>query len=173
MTYEAPDYVEPFEGWRVWRVVRVDGTFRLGSIVQHTVWPITAELPARCERLRLFRRRRRRHEAPQLGCECGIYAASTVAQLRMYLADGLHGLSRVLGQVALWGTVVECERGFRASHAYPTRLFVPDDAGMPWRTSATEIALALCAYGVPVEPLAAPAAQAPDLLSPIRLRPAR
>ena len=173
MTSEAPDYIEPFEGWRVWRVVRVDGTFRLGSIVQHTVWPTETELPARCERLRLFRRRRHRHDAPQLSCECGIYAAATLTQLRMYLAEGLHGLSRVLGQVALWGTVVECERGFRASHAYPTRLFVPDDAGAPWRTGATEIALALCAYGVPVEPLSAPAAQAPDVLAPIRLRPVR
>jgi len=173
MTHDAPDYVEPFEGWRVWRVVRVDGAFRLASIVQNTVWPASAELTAGCERFRLFRRRRRRHDAPDVDCECGIYAAVTLTQLRMYLADGLHGLSRVLGQVALWGTVVECERGFRASRAYPARLFVPDDAGRPWRVSATEVALGLCAYGVPVEPLAGPAAHAPDLLAPIRLRPAR
>jgi hypothetical protein len=173
VTGDAPDYIEPFEGWRVWRVVRAGGAFRLGSIVQHTVWQPGAELPAECERFRLFRRRRRSHEAPQLGCECGIYAAATLTQLRTYLADGLHGLSRVLGQVALWGTVVECERGYRASHAYPTRLFVPDDAGKPWRVSPSEIALALCAYGVPVETMSAPAAQAPDVLAPIRLRPAR
>jgi hypothetical protein len=33
---------------------------------------------------------------------------------------------RVLGTVALWGRVVELEHGWRASHAYPLRLFVDD-----------------------------------------------
>src|SRR5204862_488512 len=47
---------------------------------------------------------------------------------------------RILGEVVLWGHVVETEAGWRASHAYPARLYVPD----------AEIAAALAAYSVPV-----------------------
>jgi hypothetical protein len=174
MTGTAPDFIEPFEAWRAWRVVRTGGAFRLGSVVQHTVWPTNSELSADCHRLRLFRRRRRRHVAPDMRCECGIYAAATLEQLRLYVVEGLRGhLSRVVGRVALWGTVVECERGFRASRAYPARLYVPADAGAQWQMSATEVALGLCAYGVPLEPVEVPAAQLPDLLVTTVLRRAR
>jgi hypothetical protein len=71
----------------------------------------------------------------------------------------------VLGLVSLWGTVVECERGYRASHGYPRRIFVPADAGEPWRIGWDEVALGLCRYGVAVEPLAARAADAPRFLA--------
>jgi len=172
MTSAAPDFIEPFEAWRVWRVVRAGGAFRLGSVVQHTLWATNSEFTADCHRLRLFRRRR--HEAPDMNCECGIYAAATLEQLRLYVVEGLRGqLSRVVGRVALWGTVVECERGFRASRAYPARLYVPADTGAQWQVSATEVALGLCAYGVPVEPAEVPAAQLPDVLVTTALRRAR
>jgi len=51
--------------------------------------------------------------------------------------------------VSLWGEVVECEWGWRASHAYPERLFVPQ----PPRDAALAewIAKSLEGYGVPVE----------------------
>jgi hypothetical protein len=29
-----------------------------------------------------------------------------------------------LGRVSLWGSVIECERGWRASYAYPAALYV-------------------------------------------------
>ena len=169
----APDYIEPLEAWRVWKVVRVDGAYRLGSVVHGTVWPAGDELRAECLRVRLFRRRRRRHDAPNVDCECGVYAAG-LTQLDLYVAEGLRGpLSRVVGRVALWGTVVECERGFRASHAYPARIYVPHDAGAAWRTSWEDVALGLCAYRVPVEPLEAPVAEAPKALAVTALPPAR
>jgi hypothetical protein len=166
---QAPDFVEPLEAWRVWKVVRRDGKYSLGSVVQRTVWPASEALVAECfadSRLsRLVRRRKARHGAPDVDCRCGIYAAGleTVGQ---YAADApFSGVSRVLGQVALWGTVVECERGYRASHAYPTRIYVPADAGEPWRIGWDEVALGLCRYGVPVEPLAARAADATRFLA--------
>ncbi len=34
-------------------------------------------------------------------------------------------LIRVMGKVSLWGTVIETEHGYRASHAYPLRLYIP------------------------------------------------
>ena len=58
------------------------------------------------------------------------------------------------------GTVIECERGFCASHAYPIRIYLPADVGEPWRTSWEEVALGLWRYGVPIEPLTARATEA-------------
>jgi hypothetical protein len=67
------------------------------------------------------------------------------------LAGAGHGeLGRALGEVSLWGRVIECERGFRASLAYPRRLYLPAD-GLHRRRG--RLVDDLEAYGVPVEPL--------------------
>jgi hypothetical protein len=66
-------------------------------------------------------------------------------------------IGAVIGRVFLWGSVVECERGWRAARAYPAQLYLP--LGRHGRLSfvarraadAEELALALRAYGVPVE----------------------
>jgi hypothetical protein len=86
--FEVPDFVEPLQAWRVWRV------------------------------------------APP-------------------------AVARVLGLVSLWGTVVECERGYRASHAYPLHLYVPIDAAWQKKHCWDELVSGLESYDVPVEPLAA------------------
>ena len=160
---EVPDYVEPFEAWRVWKVARRDREYSLGSVVQRTLWPAGEAFTAECLRVpRLFGRLRRKrpHTAPEGHCECGIYAAP-LDRLAEYLSDvPFRGVARVLGRVALWGTVVECERGFRASHAYPLRIYVPSDAGEPWRVEWEEVAVGLCRYGVPIEALDSRAADA-------------
>ena len=166
---EAPDFVEPLEAWRVWHVVRRDGKYTLRSVVQPTLWPAGSALVAECRAGRAFLQRLRprqpRHDAPDVHCECGIYAAGLDVVGR-YAADApFSHVSHVLGQVALWGVVVECERGYRASHAYPTRIYVPADAGEQWRIGWDEVALGLCRYGVPVEPVGARAADATQYLS--------
>ena len=64
---EAPDFVEPFEAWRVWRIVRREREYSLGSIVQRTVWPAGRALTADClrtQRVLTRLRRRRPHGAP-------------------------------------------------------------------------------------------------------------
>lgn len=164
---EVPDYIEPFHGWRAWKVVRCDGHYGLASVVQRTLWPAGEALAAECLGLPrvLPWSRRHRHDAPEARCECGIYA-TTLERVGQYVAEApCRGVARVLGEVALWGTVVECERGLRASHAYPARIYVPADAGHPWRISWEEVAFDLCRYGVPVEPLASRAADAPLYLA--------
>jgi hypothetical protein len=165
---DAPDFIEPFEAWRVWKVVRHNGQFSLGSVVQRTLWTAGEALTAECLGGRLFvarRRRRHRHDAPDVHCQCGIYAAA-LERVGQYVAEApCRGVARVLGQVALWGTVIECERGLRASYAYPTRIYVPADAGDPWRISWQEVAFDLWRYGVPVEPLASRAADATRVLT--------
>lgn len=57
----------------------------------------------------------------------------------------------MLGRVALWGTVVECERGFRASSAYPVALYVPVGRGSNALRRALDLAAGLRRYRVPVE----------------------
>ena len=60
------------------------------------------------------------HDAPEMNCTCGIYAAKSHADLRTagYAGFGIHG------EVLLWGMVVEHELGWRAQHAYPKSFFL-------------------------------------------------
>jgi hypothetical protein len=127
MSAAIPDYVEPFEGWRVWRVSSNGCDLRLLSLVQHTVWPPREELAAGCLQRRVLARlhRARPHQAPAEACACGIYA-TTLDRLGSYLHEPADGRTRfVFGRVCLWGTVVECEQGWRAARAYPAEIIVP------------------------------------------------
>jgi len=141
-------------------VVEEAGGARLSSVVYPTIWPVRCELVAVCRR-RDFRRWLTAEEpypAPGERCRCGIYGASQPAQLVPYLtgdaasvrASGRR-LGRVAGRVLLWGTVVECEHGWRASHAYPERIYVHSGGDCPDGAGLTGIH---AGYGVPVERVA-------------------
>ena len=111
-------------------------------------WTMRKPLEAVCQRLRLpFRER---HEAPTRRCQCGIYAALPETARDYFLTDSPQPATpAVVGCVSLWGLVVECERGWRASHAYPERLFVPTLGR--FGDTAARVARGLKGYGVPVE----------------------
>ncbi len=163
----APDYVAPLEGWRLWHVAERDGALRLVSPLYRTVWPVRREFVASCRRglepgVSLYRPRTR-HAAPSPGCGCGIYGSCEPARATAYMSrffkhreDVVH---RVIGTVSLWGEVVECESGWRASRAYPRRIFVPLARGRRLSLRglrhpalpAVEIALELADYDVPVD----------------------
>lgn len=148
MSPAAPDYAEPLVGWRVWVVVVTEEGPRLRSVVQKTAWPAGRALAAECRRHRLLRRAR--HDAPTAACHCGIYATG-LDELAPLLVEAPWDTGlRVLGEVSLWGDVVECERGWRAARAYPARLYVPVGDG---RLAQDAVVDALSAYRVPVEPL--------------------
>jgi hypothetical protein len=148
----APDFMAPLEAWRAWRVVEHDGELSLASVVKRTLWPPRRPFVASCLRPRIpsdWLRRRRPHEAPAETCECGIYA-TRLELCGEYLTDSPPpAFARVIGRVAIWGTVVECELGFRASHAYPVALYIPEDASR--RASPEEIASRLARYGISIE----------------------
>lgn len=163
----APDYVEPILGWRSWLVVADGQQMRLSSVIYPTLWPARRELVASCRHrprllLRPWRRRPSEHSAPEARCRCGIYGTADPEKAAPYLAGRVSPsepprsplLHRVIGRVLLWGAVVECEHGWRASHAYPERLYVPslhDECEPGCETS--EVAGRLSAYGVATEVL--------------------
>jgi hypothetical protein len=101
------------------------------------------------------------HEAPAEACRCGIYATAGLAETLAYSRDVRRRrdtIHRVVGRVSLWGTVIECEGGWRSSLGYPAALFVPGvrrrrrRVGLAGADSPVEdIAVGLAAYGVPVE----------------------
>ena len=133
----APDYLEPLLGWRACLVVEDAGALRLRSAT-----PAAQRCPV--------------HAAPCVECKCGIYGASEPETVASYLDSFTRPegsvVDRVLGRVCLWGRVLECERGWRASRAYPARLYVPARRVARARLPVREVALALAGdYGVPVE----------------------
>lgn len=169
---ETPDYISPFEGWRLWLAsTDAAGVFRLTSMRQQLVWPAREPLVAMCFRRRsFFRARHAAHpdQAPPVrDCRCGIYAISDPTRLGAFF-DTDHvsrcGRQWVVGRVSLWGTVVESGRGWRASHAYPKQLYVP--LAKRNRGAANEVETHLREYGVPVELL--DAAITPGLLKSLR-----
>ena len=64
-------------------------------------------------------------------------------------------LGAALGEVSLWGTVVECAHGWRASYAYPARIYVlaPSYGRRSQVASAGDLADDLRNYGVPADAL--------------------
>jgi hypothetical protein len=162
---KAPDYAEPIIAWRAWLIVAEDEEIRLSSVLYRNSWPPHHELEAECHRRvfsfpRFWQKKPSGHSAPTEKCRCGIYGARDADRAAGYVAHDLWRdeplrwplLHRAIGGVALWGTVVECEDGWRASRAYPQRIYLPkrgqgDDAVAQSR----ELAAGLSSYGVPVE----------------------
>jgi hypothetical protein len=66
--------------------------------------------------------------------------------------------------VLLWGSVVECEHGWRASRAYPAEIFVPTPRRGGATASADEVAHGLAEYGVPLVAIPASPRQAVEEL---------
>lgn len=150
----AADYAEALVAWRTWALADEGRGWRLQSVVKSTVWSPCRPLEAECLRPRPLRRFRR-HHVPEFDCACGVYA-SELPVAASYLDSSWLGLGgrrvrQVLGRVSLWGEVVVCERGYRASLAYPAHLYVAGRDGRgEVRDDAFDVAAGLEAYGVPV-----------------------
>ncbi len=133
----------PVAGWRAWVLTETAAGLRLGSVLHDDLWTPGESALAVCRRHDdLFAEPLQEHETPGLECGCGFHAARDPVDAFSYLRgrDEAATVCRILGEVALWGRVVETEAGWRAAVAYPVRLYVPDDA----------FARALAVYDVPV-----------------------
>jgi hypothetical protein len=135
--------------WRLWEVDHLEGAARLRSLYRNSFWPIRRRFEARCEAHKFRLWRQAKHAAPAETCTCGVYGVPFESIREFTVHDGLPpGRSLALGIVSLWGDVVECERGWRASFAYPSCLFLPVVCA-----DAEVKAAGLKDYGVPVEML--------------------
>jgi hypothetical protein len=130
-------------GWRAWVVTETHEGLRLGSVLHDLAWAPGRAALAECRREGdPFALPLPAHPVPGVECNCGFHAARDAADALSYARgrDEPSTVCRVLGEVHLWGHVLETEGGWRASHAYPARLYVGD----------LDVATALAAYGVPV-----------------------
>jgi hypothetical protein len=102
---------EPVIAWRAWRLRRDGrGRLRLQPAFRGSPWEPLVPTRAACVR-------HRRHDAPKRRCTCGLYGFRDGGEV------GLGGTRLgAVGQVALWGRVVEHELGYRAELAYPSRV---------------------------------------------------
>ena len=115
--------IEPLIGWRVWSLVmrragRVPSLQPAGA--GRGEWSTRRPYRAMCRRLGLPGPELAQHPSPVPGCTCGIYASSSLRNL-VTSTPSMPVVSAV-GTVALWGRVIEHERGWRAEFAYPDRL---------------------------------------------------
>ena len=91
------------------------------------------------------------HMAPALDCTCGIYSFTSLDEL---CRQGYQG-QEILGEVYLWGRIIEHERGYRSQYAYPKKLYLGSTVHHSGGARSIEAA-ALASYlgflyGVPME----------------------
>lgn len=130
----VPDEVGVVLGWRAFAIA--GDPPHLQSINRTHIWPPRERMEARCYKA---------HVPPDPKCTCGLYAARTLDHLSSMQYHSYHEDDFVVvGEVKLWGTVVEGTQGWRAQFGYPRRLLVPFVA---WRVAAP----LRDAYGVGVE----------------------
>jgi hypothetical protein len=108
---DLPLSIEPVEGWRGWRLARCDGALTLLSLTRSSAWPPREAMRSSCDD---------HPDGPAMRCRCGLYASSsprTLARARV-LSCG----PAVVGDVAMWGRVVDHTAGTRSQFAYPQRV---------------------------------------------------
>lgn len=132
----------PITGWRCWFVFPHERLLR-PIYKRGLAWRPRQPMEATCPE--------DTHEPPDVQCRCGIWSTREPGLLQephwtVAPPKGVAPLPGVLvvGQVALWGRVIEHERGWRASHAYPLHLYA-------FTEDATLAAALRDKYLVPVE----------------------
>jgi hypothetical protein len=116
---------EAITAWRCWFVLpeecRLRPIYRRGL-----VWKPREALEAVCPD--------QVHEVPDDRCKCGVWAVSAPEDLHEVTwtsvpPKGIEPLPGVLvvGQISMWGRLIEYEFGWRSSHAYPKHLYAFTD----------------------------------------------
>lgn len=141
VTAKMPDLVACITAWRAWCVVHTKDGYRLQALGKDHIWqpktPMVAEcaaVPGINPQLAMIRAMRLgqvestpAHPAPHESCSCGIWSFKELDGLVAAIGNGYNEV-RVLGQVSLWGRVVETTNGFRAEKAYPAELWLLDSS---------------------------------------------
>ncbi len=112
-------------GWRCWTVLREEGLLR--PIYQRgMIWKPRETYEAFCAAADT-NRQRGVHPVPWKECKCGIWSVCHPMLLQEVSWNWKDDETLVVGQVALWGRVIEFERGWRAQFGYPTHLYALSD----------------------------------------------
>jgi hypothetical protein len=135
-------------GYRVWRL---DGDHvKIRSLTLNLVWP-RGVMTAKCEREWWLRPHigpwgKPVHEAPDRECECGIYSTQTLwdALLIGRIEYPYHKI--VVGEVEIWGRIVEHKKGYRSEFAQITRFY----QNQPGENQSGEVDEISRFYDVPV-----------------------
>lgn len=135
--------VGEIEGWRCWWVIVGNEGLLLRSMVMPTFW--SPWQPLECPHMKS-----ENHVEP-----CGIYAWKDSSAALYYARDATQWLYAgyvdlpvirriAIGRVALWGDVVEHERGYRAEFAKPISIWsvINDDESLCFTTALRDV------YGV-------------------------
>ena len=126
----SPDFVHVLTAWRGWEVS--DGL--LEALGSNTQWEPKRAQRASCQASD--------HAAPNFSCHCGYWSFKSFELLQEALV-GYANIVDVIGQVEIWGRVIECENGWRSEFAYPKELWLVGEGleSLSWK------------YGVPVRKL--------------------
>jgi hypothetical protein len=153
--FQAPDLIEAVEGWRTWEVDPDLPEFGVAPKLRSVTHREYTWIPRQEARAVCAREPDCDHQVdsdgqpigiPGENCMCGFYAAKTLEHLQGMGYIGRvsrTGQVPVVGQLALWGKVIEGSQGWRAEKAYPVTLFVPFEHHRLARPLAK-------AFGVPV-----------------------
>ena len=109
---------EPLLGYRGWHVVNSgDGIgFALKSLHASYIWDRRVEAVCHQAMTVFYKGRFGGHISPDPYCSCGIYAQLPEHPLSEW--DKLkQGRVSASGTIAMWGRVIQCERGYKAQYA--------------------------------------------------------
>ena len=121
VTPRVPDRVEVITAWRAWCVdYDQEEGYRLEALGRDAIWEPRKIFRAVCDE-------DEEHPAPCADCQCGIWAFKELDGLVAAIGNK-YGAVRVLGNVQLWGRVIETENGYRAQYAYPSELWLLDSS---------------------------------------------
>lgn|SRR5262245_1177049 len=122
MSVTIPDYFESLVGWRLWSSFDPN-TGGLKALANNYYWMPGKTLAARCDSCGSPAK-------PAFNNHVGMYAFKNLLELVKQDGGGftssrwsVHG-SPIVGQVYLWGTILDCEFGYRAQFAYPKALLI-------------------------------------------------
>lgn len=120
-----PDYVQVITAWRAWRVIYSGSQWQLKALGAEFTWKPRESVQATCNAG--FSSAIPSHPAPARDCNCGVWAFKELDSLVAAIGSA-YGEIKVLGQVSLWGRVIETENGYRAEKAYPSELWLLDSS---------------------------------------------
>lgn len=139
-TYEyTPFYIEPITAWRAWSVCGTGnckcGQTHRGLLLRSITYPMpwlrkkasrAHCLPRWYSSEREAPQSRSRHHAPDAGHGCGIYSVKELKSARMW---GHYSKDRllVIGEVQVWGQVLQFQDGYMSEYAYPVSVYVPEN----------------------------------------------